>query len=914
MILSWLLSNLRVGTVNHELRPLFRDTVVPAIKAPKNHTHSASAVSRSKISAFADVLGAATGFRPYFYQMSASDQREGRRGWRDYYWAKDLKANYSHTKLSKTDMVVMVDVDYYVDMPDFCAMNANPYLLYSFTPTTVAEDSSEETFTFQGNSAVEMRVSGGAVYNHRLWDYGYDTLAAHTFRWWFWPISTYYQVERRGCGKHRSMILLEPFAQYSGLMAVLSWTMGSQPLKRLVVADGENTALRVITPEGSFVSRGVVGEYACLTVKSSVDSALLELARYSKTDINVATIASYSGLARDLCRVPAASVLRYYANAKRWVNAVVYLGPEKQQNYHFGLASYDAAAKKSMIPFMSPVVQGACFAPLLDEQNYATAVTKRVIEPQNKHELKVTKKLYSYMLEFVHLLINEDEAFKGEPVEWDLVVAKQNRPSQRRLLALGIQLFRDCYRKLTCMLKREAYVEPKDPRMITIDEPEHKARFAAYAYAVGKFLKTKHWYAFGCTPREIAGRVVEVCVSSQNVAQTDFTRLDGHIGVALRIFDAMVYSRFFSDAHRNEALRVQRESYDRLIITPYEQVYSQNLAQGSGEMDTSDSNSLRNKFVQYIANRLAGESPQVAYEHPGLFGGDDGISGNVQPEVYSRAAKMVGLEVKVELITPASQYGPKFLARQYGPLVWWGDDNSMTDIRRCLSKLHVTTNVLARPQQKAEEKFWALALSDYNTPIIADLLSWWAKQGFTLKNWNLGVGSYWAQIYQEENQQYPNRPGTWMVELVCAEFPRYEVWRRHLKQVKFPIVPLLESVEIPETRRDLVVNGEVVGSGTEKCPTPKEIQESSEKTVRNVRGLEKAMSKTAGYAPSGFGGRPIGRALGSLSPKRAQPPKDKPAKAKVGKPAENNVVRFSDYRQDFPRAPNIHRPPLRDHH
>ena len=158
---------------------LFRSPVTITRTPIKNHTHGASAANRSTGNLFVDQLARLTGLNPYYYQCSKTDQRRGRDGSRTYFWSKDLQIDPKMFCPAEKDFIVMIDVDQYVDIPEFLAANQKPLVIYTFRPGSAGESEGEYSFSFDKDSYVTYHVTGGATYKHRVWNYINDSFGVY---------------------------------------------------------------------------------------------------------------------------------------------------------------------------------------------------------------------------------------------------------------------------------------------------------------------------------------------------------------------------------------------------------------------------------------------------------------------------------------------------------------------------------------------------------------------------------------------------------------------------------------------------------------------------------------------------------------------------------------------------------------
>lgn len=217
-------------------------TEIPLVRAgpTQNHTHGASAACRNAGSATAALVANSLGKRPYYIQMSLSDARKGRDGDRSYHWAKDLGVPASDFHFDPaTQAAVLVDVDHYIDMPNLLARYPGTYLITTFQPSVAALSEGEFSFRFTKQNKVLYRVSGGAAYEHEVWDYSGDTLLAEICSITERQIVAYH-VDRKKLNDHHVLIMLTVIGKFTMPSFIPGWlTIQGKTLERLcpIVAD-----------------------------------------------------------------------------------------------------------------------------------------------------------------------------------------------------------------------------------------------------------------------------------------------------------------------------------------------------------------------------------------------------------------------------------------------------------------------------------------------------------------------------------------------------------------------------------------------------------------------------------------------------------------------------------------------------
>jgi len=444
------------------LRSVFNDTPIIVPKPVVHHTHGEAAASRSSAALFAETMCAGAALRPFFIQKSASDDRKGFDGNRTYYWAKDVTVPASFQRVQDSDLLVMVDVDYYLEMPNILNTTALPVLLYTMTPTDVAEPGHDGVaFTFNRDNELVMRVSGGAVYRHHIWDYGVDNLMVVSYTMGLPTKVTTYLIDRRRVDKHRSLILLTPTGRWTGFFALFaSWLFGNT-LDRLRVvfskADKWFTRLYVMDSDGLRVATGKPDSYASITIDAATDDVLKSVALNSKVDVVAPTVESH---------LPAGSrgkahILTEYLRAEIGDKPpTMYPTSMGVRRYQFNPGTFEPEAKPSLVPFMSPLIH-ECFAPDQCFSNDEQCVKARITDVESKVE--PTPQLMNIVHEFLEMLIPEAEKHQLVPYDIEAVMAAQTRPAQRHLIDQAALEGPMSDVLIKMFVKKEAYLSPMTP-------------------------------------------------------------------------------------------------------------------------------------------------------------------------------------------------------------------------------------------------------------------------------------------------------------------------------------------------------------------------------------------------------------------------------------------------------------------
>jgi len=799
------------------VRNSFNDLPMMVLPPLEGHTHGVAAADRSSASNFIDRLAGMIGRSAYFYQCSNADLRNDRQGSRTWHWSKDCTVQPSEFKLPENPLIAMVDVDHYIDMPTWLVDYHHPTILYTLQPHAVSRVASNYSYTFNSDNEVMYRVSGGGGFTHMVWNYSKDNLLL-SLTFMGIPYRTVsYLVDRRQTSPDHELVMLTPTARWGWKGAFLArcWLTGGV-LKRLnVVQERGFTRLMSSSLDGVKVSTGQVGSFASATVDAVVDDTIAITARCSDYKLTMPQVMSYVEGKREI----AAPLLEFHRAKVLTKPDVVCPVKEAIHQYQFYPHLYDETAKPGMVAFMSPLIHGA-YVPDQTVGNEKQAVQGRVTSVRPAL-LPLSPFLSKVMKEFATLLIPDDAKWQLDPVDDDEVMDRQSRPAQRRILGLAEASLPD--RRTSSFVKKEPYANVKDPRMIsTINGPD-KREYSKFMYSFETVLKRQAWYAFGMTPVRIADRVVEVLARALMATNTDFSRFDGHGSNLMRELERIVILRAFRVQYHSALLELHRSQYNLKAYAKLGTKYETAFARLSGSPETSIFNTLVNAFVAFLALRKTKvdglfHDAASAWLHLGVYGGDDGLTADVDPKVYESAASMIG---QVLTVQPILRFGTgiKFLARVYSPEVWTGCVDSCCDLPRQLSKLHVTVQLPSNvsPQMKLLEKARSFILTDENTPIIGDFV----KAVVKIHTSPIEQTEITAQIaswvsYFPKEVQYPNAAADWMMDYALNALPEFE-YKRFLEWVgtantyeKLLSPPMFQAPTQPETKVLVVVGAEVI--------------------------------------------------------------------------------------------------------
>jgi predicted DNA-binding ribbon-helix-helix protein len=833
----------RVTIPSNVLRAQFNQGPQVQHLAQLNHSHGCAASARATALSTCQHYAENLGLVPYSYQMSCKEQVMGLDGSRTYYWPRDIGVAPGRDPIGPEHAIIMIDVDYYVDMRDMLLQHCNVYLIYTFTPSTAGATREDYTYFFtkeKSLSTLNMYVSGGARYKHPLWDYGTDFLSVSDF--WF---TVTYHVERRRISDDRSIIALIPCysSRYCGWLA--RWVFPQVPencqLGRLDVVKDDMVRLDTIShAKANGKSRNLFQTSVAIAGHANSASMLTSqfemLATYGANMRTTITPASVERLLGQLClERDQAHILTSYLRVTSPMKPNYYMLPcHSFGAYQFARKSFEDEAVTPMRAFMTPLAMGAYVAQR-SRANDERCVEKRIVELQ--HDAVDTPSLTPtwarYLNDFIVYVLG-DAKHTLIPVDYEEVYENQSRPAQRMIFSQGTETMTVDDAPVRCFQKAEAYEETKDPRNITTLDANSKINWARYMYALSDYLKQFEWYAFGKTPKDIAARVVEIAVTASSIQTGDISRMDGSLYANARNLEHRIIMGLFHPKYASDLLKWKQTQVDRRGVTQHNVAYSTGLSRLSGSAETSVLNTLTNAAMIYMAHRhsLRGldndHAHHIAVQSIGLAGGDDSLTPNLPDASLVASGQALGFKVKPNTI-PRGARGVNFLARTFSPMVWFGCANSMCDFKRQITKFHLTTRMDPKLPMAliAVDKLRGYVLTDVNTPIIGQLSHYLVSlfdPEFLITHTSTTVNNTDTQYFArfELSEQFPNEHGDWMLDEVVNSCPgididRFNAWLAHVATLSFGDArlavlspPLIFDPSPPDVSCPVVINGELV--------------------------------------------------------------------------------------------------------
>jgi len=762
------------------------------------------------------------GLQPYSVSMSPKDIRDGLHGSRSYYTAKDLSMRARKDKVTKNHVYMLIDVDYYVDMPKF--LDGKPAILYTMSPELPGDTTADSSFSIDKDIVTE-KINGGAVYRHRVWDYDADVIVVdHTFS------STTYLVEQRCTNtRHRKIILLEPVAT----TWLLGWLIPGKRLTRKRYSYDSANYIRT-----QRVVDGTTKVFHAMSLPDSHTSAEVDDRTYS-------TILTRCALSKQPQISDVERILRELGDkdtAPVAAGILVYLWRTNPQLFEIkpllstrGFEATDAYSYQALGPLITedgtpsmravcnPIVDAA-YAPVKSHNNDHQCINGRVHNIRNEKR-NYPPFIFQCMHEFISCLIPSTIAGTGVPLALEQVEEHMTRPSQRADTEQARNWTYFTKFMVKSFQKSEAYGKITDPRNISTVPTDHKLRLSKFTYPLADLLKQQHWYAFGKHPREITRLLREKAARASSCVPSDLTRLDGSTGTVHSQLIQMVVSSYFAPIHHGEIIDLVNREHNKTGVTTTGVRYDTGHTTISGSPITSIRNSIINAFHCYVALRLDTPFPTLAYANLGMYGGDDGITFDVEPKRLHWSFRTCGLTDKTEIIRAGNPVG--FLGRIYLDL--WTTDSSIIDVPRQISKLHLTACPLDIPNYIVlYRKACSYLVTDPDTYVISQ----WAKKVVELVEWeNDTHATAFQKIYQRTTNEekwwaqydkpYPELTYDEMQQqqsMICTALdisvPELDAWLTKLNNVEnmeelMKLEPLQRPkiiATVPAVHRDIIHN------------------------------------------------------------------------------------------------------------
>lgn len=700
---------------NPDLRKVLCDRLnkVHLIPVSRQHSHQAEAQLRSSVNIFLNDAAVQSGFVPYNVSMANHDTHGG---CRYFYNTKDLNTPYRHDEILDSSAFIFTDVDYYCDMVDWLK-HWKPIMMYTLVPESVTYYGGTTSFYIKNNK-VHQTVSGGASYEHEIWDYSGDTISVVNDEFELCVFS----VEQRKLKNdpHRRIIWLTPTAK----VPAPYWCGNFEPtgLKRKIYTyGGEITCNITYEPVADKLSIAKNGDRHSVELSGKTFEAIQKRLLNKTSPPVIADIERFLRDEKDDKYSVHAPILFELVGVQQFKPNVV---RTSEQSAHFQplgpLLTEDGKRTGAVIG--NTLVENPAVFPIRSLNSDIACVKGRIQDVQNN--VIPVKKYKVWANEFVKLLVPNPG--KGTPWSIEDVRKVQCNVHQRgRFNAVKHLISTSAPNRLKSFIKAEPYISTNDPRNITTCDPELTTVMSTFTYAFkADCLKRLNWYGPGKTPRETAIRLGEIARETPETISTDFSRYDGTISeFIMKNITRAAYLRWVAPNRKVELSDQFNEVYRKHGVTAEGVKFEPGYGTRSGSPLTEQGNTAPNAYTQYCALRTLGYSISDSWRMIGIAFGDDGGCPNYLGKMAAAleiVARDLGLKLKSCIVAPGDPY--PFLGRYFvDPAV---RTCSFQDPMRTLSKLHLTANRSVTPEQALVNKAAGYASTDRLTPLIGT----WAKK------------------------------------------------------------------------------------------------------------------------------------------------------------------------------------------
>lgn len=693
----------------------------------------------------------------------------------------------------------MVDVDYYLDMPQLLA-SFKPTIIYTQVPSGTHENPKTPSHTFHiQDDKVSYTSHCGYVACHGLWNYGADYLRCFAYTNLICRIlglkSVYhYRVLRMSFPRGRSVIALVPHHYLPWYARFLAFLCKRHDLRKYKLNHtGTNfqwTAFELFTEDGTYVCVGGADPHShpIQTQKSKfdlvIDTARHALSKPTEHAVHNITRRSDTFLLADYAieyikykhqldcfHLGKGDYDNYESSDHEEECSCAYCKTVKQPNvdpidYQVGKHATQDKPKSAVSQVgSSPVRDATVVAPVRDKAAARSAIDNRIAEMQIAAEKKVDKVFVLQKIKpFITALFKRIKV--GNPYTTQEVldrVKPQARPALTE--AAPHMLVKHLKPILDAFIKAETYNEPKPPRLIQPLDPLIAGRLFKYSYALQDALHTLPAFAFGRPTRELAKHICELSSDALTKAgfeayELDFKRYDGTVTELMRKVELEIYKAAFP-LHTKEITEVHQATYNR-VGKLQNVLYHTGFSRCSGSPDTCLMNTLLNMFAMYCA---LGDRAFTC----GVYGGDDSLL-FIKPSDEATiidAVDKCGFTAKPQARNKNQPF--TFLSRYF----MWGSVNSCADVKRALPKLHILNHAGIPPkylEPRLAMKLKSLADSDSNTPIlgkaIKEKLQWLDNKGVkTNVKIPSHLFSFW-ELFLATLGPWPNEREDWMNDVV----------------------------------------------------------------------------------------------------------------------------------------------------
>lgn len=692
---------------------------VPILRPSKNHTHGNSASYRTSFNIALKRLARTMGHIPYQVSGAKADHGDSD-GCRYFYGLKDLKIQFKDQEVGKVHVILMTDVDYHLNINDYLRYG-RPIIMYTFVPKVPGRVTDEYSYCIRDNR-VYYSVSGGAAYDHELWDYSGDTVSVIDDEGYL-VVFDICQREIDGDEDHRIIGLFPTCKVPFPLWINFKIKEGFE--RKRFTYNGYN-----IIRNSDVVSLSKNGSMTSYSIDESVYMALrTRLERKDKTVLAIGDVERH--LARLKIENPQLAAAQVLECVERLSTDELLLLPNNPKTtsistcYQTLTPLVNEQGKECAVVLTSPLVVNPAVFPMKSYNNDVATIRGRVDQVRNS--IWPDRWYETVANEFINRLVPAELAGTGCPLSIGEVGELQSRPMQQARTRLAEhRLGVECENNLKAFIKSEGYSNFTDPRNITTMSAELTVMLSCFTYAFKQdVLKNKWWYAPGQDPQSMLNNLATICRNGSIVS--DFSRLDGSVSAFLQlkvVFPA--YMKWCNDSVKVEFKKHFDSVFKKAAVTSNGYRYDPGYGTRSGSPLTTDGNTIILAYVCYCTLVKTGLKPDEAWNGLGLYCGDDAVNSNHHrfPECFKTVCHDLGLTVEVKEIEPG--FSVPFLGRVFVDPTTSND--SIQDPRRTLPKIHLAAK---RETFSVEQMAYNKAAGYYVTDKLTPIISIWCEKVMT---------------------------------------------------------------------------------------------------------------------------------------------------------------------------------------
>lgn len=604
----------------------------------------------------------------------------------------------------------LINVDYYIDMPNFLRFQLAPVSIYTFRPTRAGRHDDKMAYFFTKNENGDLFVDHTILpsktreqashYKHQLWDYPREFKTTNLLFTTYWATHTIRAKDCEWVG-----VTLTPIAIKATFSDIL-WPIVADRITRISCKNETCIAVERLKEQKVSVGR--------FDQRSAVDIGTMEY------DI----IRNWKSTTRNPYNVRNLTDSKYEGMESAWIAMAIEEGDFRAltiNDFCYQLDAKHANPVGKLI--INPISRAGFWA---NTQNEEISVEQR----HTKHQDRVKEADLTVTTDFDKTL-NETARydFALTPYGADEVFRRQFRPTQQTILQQAVNLARDQRAKISLFLKKEAYSEIVPPRLIFPVDELLKMDWSRYMYALKDNLEDycpefARTYAFGCTPYQLAEKIKLInctgfckdCGKNMHVIATDYSKWDASLSEPIRMAERhFLCWPFKSDLKAyniwDKQLNARTPNSNDKNNARYKLIENMGWARVTGSPDTS----LANSFSNWLICRTA-----FGHELQGVFGGDDGLVAASCSDIKRLEALCARLKLIIKLEKRKLSDLVPFLGR-YWDLATGG---SCVDLQRQVLKLHNFPKGTTRSVEDiARSRAIGLFATDSGTPFIR----WWVE-------------------------------------------------------------------------------------------------------------------------------------------------------------------------------------------